>query len=146
MATIETLLGLLVAAALLTLLARKLRVPYPALLVIGGLGLGFVPGLPRIELPPDLVFLLFLPPLIYFGALTTSLPDLRANLRPIAQLAVGLVLVTIVAVAVAARQVIEGLPWASAFALGAIAAGTDAVAVMAITDCVRLPRRLVAIL
>src|SRR5690349_2301243 len=97
---ITLILGLLVAVAALAILARRLNVPYPILLVLGGLALGFVPGLPSVELRPDLVFLLFLPPLLYASAWFTSWRDFRANLRTISLLAVGLVLTTMVVVAV----------------------------------------------
>jgi monovalent cation/hydrogen antiporter len=80
--------------AALATLADRIKIPYPILLVLGGLVLGFVPGLPRVELKPDVVFLLFLPPLLYVSAIFTSWRDFRANLRPISLLAVGLVLMT----------------------------------------------------
>jgi len=89
--TIEIIFGLLIVVAGLALLASKIRVAYPILFVIGGLVLGLVPGLPRIRLDPELVFLLFLPPLLYPAALLTSWRDFRANLRPISMLAVRLV-------------------------------------------------------
>src|SRR6267143_5121985 len=95
---VEVILGLLVAVAALTLLARRLQIPYPILLVVGGLLLGLIPGLPRVRLDPEVVFLFFLPPLLYPAALFTSWRDFRANLRPISLLAVGLVLFTTVAV------------------------------------------------
>jgi NhaP-type Na+/H+ or K+/H+ antiporter len=91
---IESLIFLLAAAALLAQLARVLKVPYPILLVLGGLGLGFVPGLPDVEIPPEVIFLVFLPPLLNSAAFSSSPLDLRAHLRPIALLAVGLVLAT----------------------------------------------------
>ena len=99
--------------------------PYPILLVLGGLALGAVPGIPDVELEPDLVLVLFLPPLLYSAAFFSSLRDLRANLRPISMLAIGLVVVTMCVVAVVAHALIDGLPWAMAFALGAIVAPTD---------------------
>ena len=107
--TIEVALGLLLAVAALAALARRLEVPYPILLVLGGLALGFVPGLPEIGLDPDLVFLLFLPPLVYYEALFASPRDLRANLRPILLLTLGLVAITTCAVAVVAHALVEGL-------------------------------------
>ena len=93
-------------------LAPRLRIPYPILLVLGGLALGFVPGIPDFELPPELVLVGVLPPLLYSSAFFTSLRDLRANARPIGLLAVGLVLMTIVVVAVVAHDAI-GLSWAT---------------------------------
>ncbi len=89
MPTIEVILGLLLVVAVLATLASRINVPYPILLVLGGLVLGFVPGLPPVELEPELVFLIFLPPLLYVSALFTSWRDFRANLRPISLLAGG---------------------------------------------------------
>src|SRR5918992_3097397 len=111
---IESLIFLLAAAALFAQLARVLKVPYPILLVIGGLALGFVPGLHDVEIPPEVIFLVFLPPLLNSAAFASSPLDLRAHFRPIALLAVGLVLATTCAVAVVAHALI-GLPWAPAF-------------------------------
>src|SRR6266508_2516231 len=105
------LLGLMIARARLSVLARPLGVPYPILLVVDGLALGFVPGLSAVELPPDLMLMLFLPPLLYSAAFFSSPRDLRADLRAISLLAVGLVLATMVAVAVTAHALVEGLPW-----------------------------------
>src|SRR5215217_8751129 len=119
------LLVLMVAVGGLSMLAGTVRVPYPILLVLGGLVLGFVPGMPSAELPPDLVLVLFLPPLLYQAAFFSSPRDLWANARPITLLAVGLVLVTMSAVAVVAHTLVGGLPWAAAFALGAIVSPTD---------------------
>jgi NhaP-type Na+/H+ or K+/H+ antiporter len=112
---------LLTAAAILAQLARVLRVPYPVLLVLGGLAMGFVPGLPDVEIPPEVIFVAFLPPLLNAAAFSSSPLDLRAQLRPIVLLAVGLVLATTGAVA-AIAHVLIGLPWAAAFVLGAILA------------------------
>ena len=92
--TIEVFVGLLLAVAVLGLLARKLKIAYPILLVLGGLALGFIPGLPRVRLNPDFFFLFFLPPLLFPAALFTPWRDFRANLRPILLLAIGLVLFT----------------------------------------------------
>ncbi len=145
MPEIEAILVLLAAVATLATLANRIKVPYPILLVLGGLALGFVPGLPRVELDPDVVFLLFLPPLLYVSALFTSWRDFRANLRPISLLAVGLVLMTTCAVAAVAHWAIE-LPWAAAFALGAIVSPTDAIAATAVAQRLGVPRRIVTIL
>ena len=106
-------------------MAPALRVPYPILLVLGGLAIGFVPGMPRVELEPEIIFFGVLPPLLYGAAFFTSLRELSANVRPIGLLAVGLVLVTTVGVAVVAHAFIDGLSWASAFVLGAIVSPTD---------------------
>src|SRR5215213_9952489 len=137
---IESLIFLLAAAALFAQLARLLKVPYPILLVVGGLALGFVPGLPEVEIPPEVIFLVFLPPLLNSAAFSSSPLDLRAHLRPIMLLAVGLVLATMGAVAVIAHLLI-GLPWAAAFVLGAILAPTDPVAAEAIFGRLGVPGR-----
>jgi len=142
---IEAILILLVVVAALATLANKIKVPYPILLVLGGLVLGFVPGLPRVELHPELVFLLFLPPLLYVAAIFTSWRDFRANLRPISLLAVGLVLMTTCVVAVVAHWAI-GLSWAAAFALGAIVSPTDHISATAVAQRLGVPRRIVTIL
>src|SRR4051812_40596008 len=120
--------GLFGAVAGLAALSRAVNVPYPIALVLGGLVLGLVPGLPRAELQPAIGLVVFLPPLLYSGAYTVSLRDVRANMRTIGLQAIGLVLFTTVAVAVVAHELIAGLPWAAAFALGAIVAPTDPVA------------------
>jgi CPA1 family monovalent cation:H+ antiporter len=143
---IELVLALLVPIAALAVLARRIGVPYPILLVLGGLALGLVPGFPRIELAPDLIFALVLPPLLYVAAFFTSIRDFRANLRPIGSLAVGLVLATAAAVAVVFHTLWPDLPWAVAFALGAIVAPPDAVAATAVLQRLGAPRRLVSIL
>ena len=140
MREIESLIFLLAAAALLAQLARVLKVPYPILLVLGGLALGFVPGLPDIEIPPEVIFVVFLPPLLNSAAFSSSPLDLRAHLRPIVLLAIGLVLVTTFAVAFVAHAVI-GLPWGAAFVLGAILAPTDPVAAEAIFGRLGVPER-----
>jgi Na+/H+ antiporter len=139
------LLGLLVAVPALSVLARSLGVPYPILLVIGGLGVGFVPGAPDVELDPDLVLVLFLPPLLYVAAFFSSLRELRRDLRAISLLAIGLVLTTACAVAVVAHELIDGLSWGAAFALGAIVSPTDPIAVTAVARRLGVPRRIVAV-
>src|SRR5215204_6065404 len=137
---IESLIFLLGAAALLAQLARVLKVPYPILLVLGGLGIGFVPGLPVVQIAPDVIFIVFLPPLLNAAAFFSSPLNLRAHLRPIILLAIGLVLLTTVAVAAVAHFVV-GLPWAAAFVLGAILAPTDPVAAEAIFRRLGVPER-----
>src|SRR5918992_3254839 len=99
MHAIESLILLLGAAALLAQLARTLKVPYPVFLVLGGLAIGFLPGLPALEVPPEVIFLVFLPPLLNYAAYFSSPRYLRAHFRPIALLAIGLVLFTMVAIA-----------------------------------------------
>ena len=140
------LAGLLAAAATLIALADVVRIPYPILLVLGGLSLGFLPGMPRIELPPDLVLVAVLPPLLYGTAFFTPLRELRANAARITTLAVGLVLATMVGVAVVAHAMVPGLGWPSAFVLGAIVSPTDPTAATAIGERLGLPRRLAAVI
>ncbi len=143
---IEILFFLLIAVVGLVASARRLNIPYPILLVLGGLVLGFVPHLPALKFTPDLVFLLFLPPLLHAEAWTTSWRDLQRNLRPIGLLAIGLVLTTTVTVALAAHWLIPNFPLAAAFVLGAIAAPTDAVAVSAVGERLKLPQRILVVL
>jgi CPA1 family monovalent cation:H+ antiporter len=143
---IELVFALLAAATALAVIARRVGIPYPILLVLGGLALGFVPGLPRIELEPEIVFLLFLPPILFGAGFFTSIRDFKANLRAISLLSIGLVLTTTIVVAVVAQQLVPTLGWAAAFALGAIVAPPDAVAATAIFQRLGAPRRVVTIL
>ena len=140
------LMVLLGAVALFAAVSGAIGVPYPIVLVLGGLLLGFVPGLPDVQLQPDLVLVIFLPPLLYSAAFYASLRDLRANLRTISLLAIGLVIATAAAVAVVAHAMIDGLPWAAAFTLGAIVAPTDPIAATAVLHRVGAPRRMVSVL
>jgi monovalent cation/hydrogen antiporter len=136
--------GLLIGTAGLAVLARVAGVPYPVTLVAGGAVIGFLPGVPSVELDPDVVLLIFLPPLLYGAAFFTSVRDLRRNARPIALLSIPLVGVTMVAVAAIAHYVI-GLDWGPAFVLGAIVSPTDAVAPAEIMRRVGAPRRLLTV-
>jgi len=138
-------LVLLVAVGSLVVLASLVRVPYPIFLVVGGLVLGFVPGLPELELDPDLVLVAFLPPLLYSAAFFNSLRDLRANVRPISLLALGLVGATTLAVAAVAHTLVDGLTWPAAFVLGAIVSPTDPIAATAIASKLGIPGRVVTI-
>jgi monovalent cation/hydrogen antiporter len=146
MRLLELVLGLLVAVAGLTLLGRKLPIPLPILQVLGGLILGLIPGVPLVRLSPDLIFLVFLPPLIYPAAWFTSWRDFHANLRPIVLLAVGLVLFTTAAVGFLVHWLIPEFPLAAGFVLGAIISPPDAIAATAITQRLHVPRRIVTIL
>lgn len=139
------LIGILVVVPALSLLARVIGVPYPIVLILGGLGLGFIPGLPDVQLHPDLVLVLFLPPLLYAAAFFANVRELRADTRAISLLAFPLVIFTTSAVAVVAHAMIDGLPWGAAFALGAIVSPTDPIAATAIFRRLGVPRRLVAI-
>jgi CPA1 family monovalent cation:H+ antiporter len=127
-------------------LSRKLPVPYPILLLAGGALLSLIPGLPVIRLSPELVFLIFLPPLLYPAALFTPWRDFRANLRPILLLAIGLVLFTTIAVGFVAHHFIPELPLAAAIVLGAIVSPPDAIAARAVAERLRVPRRIVTVL
>jgi len=141
----EIFVGLLLTVAVLAMLARKLHIPYPILFVIGGLLLGWIPGLPNVTLNPDLVFLFCLPPLLFPAALFTSWRDFRANIRPISLLAIGLVLFTTVTVAYLAHYFMH-LPLAIGFVLGAIISPPDVIAATAIAERLKVPRRIVTIL
>jgi Na+/H+ antiporter len=147
---VELVLALLVLVALLTVAARRIGVPYPILMTLGGLVLGLaqglVPDLPRVELAPEIVFLLFLPPLLFAAAYFTSLRELTAAARPIGLLAVGLVLTTTLIVGVVVHTLAPGVPWAVAFLLGAIVSPPDAVAATSIAQRLGLPRRVVIVL
>src|SRR5581483_9610634 len=125
------LLVLLVSGAALLILSGPLRIPYPILLVLGGLLLGFGPGVPKVTMPPDLVLIGILPPLLYVTAFNTGLREFRQNLRPVSFLAIGLVVATMVGVAGVAHWAAD-LPWAEAFVLGAVVSPTDAIATTAI--------------
>jgi Na+/H+ antiporter len=143
---LQTVILLLVAVIALVTIARRVLIPYPIFLVLGGLALSLLPKLPVVRLDPDLVFLIFLPPILWSAAYFTSLRDFRANLRSISLLAVGLVLATTAAVAAVARLLVPGLGWPLAVALGAIVSPPDAVAATAIARRLGIPHRVVTIL
>jgi monovalent cation/hydrogen antiporter len=145
-ATLELMVGLLLAVVLLATLARRLGVPYPILLVLGGLGLALIPQVPQVALNPDVVLLLFLPPLLYSAAFDISFREFRRYKRAIGQLSVLLVLVTVLAVGFTVHALVPGVPWAVAFVLGAVLSPTDAVAASAIATKLGLPRQLAAII
>jgi Na+/H+ antiporter len=145
-ATLEIILLLLAASAGLELMARKIHVPRPTLLVCGGLILALVPGLPELPLDPELYFLIFIPPLLYWNARSTSLRDMRAHLRFIALLAVGLVIATMCAVAVAAHALTPKMTWPSAFTLGAIVSPPDVIAATAVTSRMSVSRSINTVL
>ena len=137
---------LLVFVAVFAGLARQLKIAYPILLVIAGLALSLLPGMPRIGLDPNLVFLVFLPPLLYSAAWTLSWREFQRNFVSIAMLAVGLVLFTVVGLAFAAGSLLPGFDWRSAVLLGAVVAATDAIAATSIARRVGLPQRIVDLL
>src|SRR6266513_2700134 len=136
--------GLLVAVAGLSALARRLSVPYPVMLVIGGALFGFVPGVPAVKLDPKVVLVVFLPPLVYSSSIFANFGDLRANLRGLTLSTVGLVLATMCAVAWVAHALVPGLPWDAAFVLGAIVSPTDPLAAATIMRRLDVPRRLLS--
>jgi Na+/H+ antiporter len=137
--------GLLVAVAGLSALARQMSLPYPIVLVVGGAVFGFIPGLPEVNLDPEIVLVVFLPPLLYSAAFFANLNDIRANLRAISLTTVGLVVATMCAVAVVAHELVPGLPWEAAFVLGAIVSPTDPLAAATIMRRLDVPRRIVSI-
>ena len=142
----ELLLALLVVVAVLVTISRRIHVPYPVLLLLGGLVVGLVPGIPRLELDPEIVFLVVLPPLLYVSAFLTPIRDFRTNLKNISSLAIGLVAVSAGVVAVIAMAFVPGMSWPLAAALGAIVSPPDAVAATAIAQRLAVPRRVVSIL
>ena len=143
MGDIEFLIAVLFAAAVLVRLADLLAIPYPIVLVIGGVGIGFVPGLPGIELEPEVVFLVFLPPLLQAAGFNASPQELRAATAQLVSLTFVLVLATMAAVAVVAHAVVDGLTWQTAFVLGAILGPTDPVAAAATFSRMGVPERVV---
>ena len=136
----------LVVIAVLFEVARRANLPYPALFVLGGLALGFIPGLPSITLEPDLVLVVFLPPLLFVAAFQTPLRDLRRNLGPIARLSIALVIFTTVVVAAVAQALVPSMGWAAAFALGAIVAPTDALAATSVFRRLGVPRTAITLI
>lgn len=145
-ATQLTFLALLISVIALAALARRLQKPYPIILVIGGLLLGFVPGMPKVPLDPDLIFFVVLPPLLYSAAWNTSWKDFRFNLVSIAFLAIGLVAFTVLGVAEIAPVFLPTFDWRMGFILGAVVATTDSIAAASIAKRIGLPNRIVHIL
>src|SRR5215831_8106110 len=144
-ATVQTLLLLLAVLVAAAVIARRLKTPSSIVLVLAGVALAFIPGLPRVELAPELVLLVLLPPLIYSAGVSMSWREFRFNLRPIALLAVGCVVFTTCAVAGTVHWLL-GLPWPVGFLLGAIVSPPDVVAPLAIARRLNLPRRILVIL
>ena len=137
--------GLFSVSIPLVALAKRVDIPYPVVLVLGGLVLGFIPGLPQIKLDPNLVLVLFLPPLLYWESITAPTDVMRANAGQIWTLAIGLVIGTTVVVAVVAHAAITNLAWPMAFVLGAIVAPTDELASAPVLERLKMPRHVVAI-
>ncbi len=146
MFSIEIFIALLVAVVILVRISRYLELPSAILLLVGGLGLSFIPGFGSIELAPEMIFTLFLPPLLFVAGVRTSWRDFRQNERSIGLLAIGLVVMTTLIVGFVAHWAIPDLPLAAAFALGAIVSPTDAIAATSITKRIGVPRRIVTVL
>src|SRR2546426_5512785 len=144
-ATIQTLLLLIAVLVVVAIVARRFNTAPSILLVIAGIALAFIPGLPRIELAPELVLLGILPPLIYSAGVVMSWREFRFNLRPITLLAVGCVVFTTGAIATVSHYLL-GLAWPVGFLLGAIVSPPDAVAPLSIARRLELPRRILVIL
>src|SRR4051812_12771846 len=145
MLPVEFLIALLALVAVLARAAHALDVPYPVFLVLGGLGAGLIPGTPKVELEPDVVLMIFLPALVYYASFYMSPRELRAHAWAIAGLAIGLVLTTMLIVAVVAPELIGHLSWAEAFVLGAIVAPTDPAAATAVYGRLHAPQWLTTI-
>jgi NhaP-type Na+/H+ or K+/H+ antiporter len=143
--TFQVLILLLAVISAVGLIAKRLQIPAAILLVITGVGLALIPDLPTLQLAPDLVLLLVLPPIIYWDAVKMSWKEFRFNLRPIALMAIGCVVFTTIAIAAATHWLL-GFPWAVGFVLGAIVSPPDAVAPLAIARRLQLPRRLIVLL
>ena len=143
---LEIVIFLLVCAVALGWVSRRAGLPYPIALVLGGGALGFIPKSPQLEFDPQVLLVLVLPPILYQAALLTSWRDFKANLRTIGLLAIGLVIVTTLAVGAALKFLIPDIPWAVAFAFGAIVSPPDAVAATAILSKMNMPRRIVTVL
>lgn len=138
--------ALLATVVLSNVVAPRVRLPEPVVLALAGLAIAFVPGLPDAPLDPELILYVFLPPLLYADAFATSWVDFRRWLRPILMLAIGLVAATILVVGLVAKAFLPELPWAACFVLGAVVSPTDTVAVQAVLERLRIPRRATAIL
>jgi monovalent cation/hydrogen antiporter len=136
----------LVLSVILAIVARRLEVPYPIVFIVAGTALAFVPGLPPVHISPDWIFLAILPPLLFSAGWSTDWVIFRANLRPILQLAIGLVILTTVTVAALAQHMLPALGVAGAFVLGAIVSPPDAVAAGAVFDRFAVPRRIIAVI
>ncbi|TCL88159.1 sodium/proton antiporter (CPA1 family) [Rhizobium sp. PP-WC-2G-219] len=142
MQTFELLLALMLGAALLSMFASSMAVPYPTLLALGGVALAFIPGLPELGLPPDLILALFVAPVLLDAAHDMSLRDLKRSWKPVMSLVVMAVGLTTLAVAVVTRFFLPDMPWAAAIALGALLAPPDAVAALAVMRQVNPPHRI----
>src|SRR5262245_62283949 len=143
---LPTVILVLGAIALISFVAQKIAIPAPVMLAVAGMVWSLIPSLPSLKIEPHVILSVFLPPLLYADAWRASWIDFRRWLRPILALAIGLVAFTILTVGVVAHRALPGLPWAVCFLLGAIVSPTDTVAVHAILNRLRAPRRATAIL
>jgi len=130
----------------LSAVADKIRIPYPILLIIAGMAVGFIPGLPEIEINPEVIFLIFLPPMLYDAAFNISFKEFKININTIGALSISLVFMTVVGIAVVAHYCIPGMTWPLSFVLGAILSATDAVAAMSVTKGLGLSHKTLTIL
>src|SRR6476661_4458005 len=146
MGVFEIVIALLLGGAVLAAIARRLAVPYPALVAIAGAALALVPRVPTLVLDPELALALFVAPVLLDAAFDASQRDLRQNWRAVLSLAVGAVALTVAVVAVVAHALVPGMPWAAAIALGAIVAPPDAAAATTVLKQLRPPHRLLVIL
>lgn len=146
MQAVSIVLVLLYLVTVLAVVTKNWTIPYPTVMVLTGLAVSLVPSLPTVQITPEIVFLIFLPPLLYGAAWNTSWTEFKKNVYPISMLAIGLVLVTTVAVAYVIKQLMPDWPWAAAFALGAIVSPPDAVAATSVTKMLPIPRRIIVIL
>ena len=144
--SILLILSLLFAISMLYMLSKKINISYPILLVLAGLVIAVMPGMPLVELKPDMVFLIFLPPLLYAAAWNTSWKDFWAHRKPIGLLAIGLVVFTSIAIAFVAQALIPGLPLIYGFLLGGIISPPDAIAATSVLQQLKIPRKIVTIL
>ncbi len=137
------LIVVFIAILVLVTIANRINVAYPIVLVLGGMVIGYIPGVPTFPLPPDLVLLVFLPPLLYWESITAPTSEFRAGALWIFQMAFGLVIATTVVVAVVAHAIVPGMSWGVAFVLGAIVSSTDEVAFASIADELNVPRHVI---
>jgi len=140
---VTALIVVFVAIVVLVALANRIDVAYPIVLLLGGMAIGFIPGVPTIPLPPDLVLVIFLPPLLYWESVTAPTSEFRASAFWIFQMAFGLVIITTVVVAAVAHALVPGMGWGVAFVLGAVVSSTDEVAFTAIADRLDVPRHII---
>ncbi len=146
MLEVSIVLVLLYLVTLLAVISKNWTVPYPTIMVLTGLAIAIVPGLPTVQLTPELVFLIILPPLLYGAAWNTSWGDFKKNILPISSLAIGLVLLTTLGVAWVVKWLMPEVPWSAALALGAIISPPDAVAATSVTKLLPIPRRIIVVL